>query len=88
MATIPAEKARTRFSEIINRAAYANERTIVTRHGKSVAAVISMPELEILERLMEVLENRADARAARAGIREADEEGTMSLDELKADLGL
>jgi prevent-host-death family protein len=37
--------------EIVNRAAYGGERTIVSRRGKPVAAVIPMEDLHLLERL-------------------------------------
>ncbi len=45
---ISAKEAREEFSEIINQAAYAAKRTIVTRHGKEVAAIIPISDLERL----------------------------------------
>ena len=48
---ISAKQAREEFSEIINQAAFGSKRTIVTRHGKEVAAVISISDLERLHNL-------------------------------------
>ncbi len=45
---ISAKQAREEFSDIINQAAYAAKRTIVTRHGKEVAAIIPISDLERL----------------------------------------
>ena len=45
---ISAKEAREEFSEIINQAAFGSKRTIITRHGKEVAAVISISDLERL----------------------------------------
>ena len=48
---ISAKEAREEFSEIINQAAFGSKRTIITRHGKEVAAVISISDLERLHNL-------------------------------------
>ena len=45
---ISAKQAREEFSDIINQAAYAAKRTIVTRHRKEVAAIIPISDLERL----------------------------------------
>lgn len=37
--------ARERFSEIVNEAAYADKRTVITRHGKEVAAIVPIGDL-------------------------------------------
>lgn len=88
MITLTTEEARARFGDVINRAAYGNERTIVTKHGKTMAAVVSMADLELLERLAASVEDSIDSQACSKGLREAETEGTMSLDELDAELGL
>ncbi len=54
-------KARTEFAELINRAAYGKERIILSRHGKSVAAIVPMESLKALEAL-EKLEDAADRK--------------------------
>lgn len=49
--TIPFSLARGCLTEIVNKAAYANERIILTRKGKKVAAIISLKDLQLLESL-------------------------------------
>jgi prevent-host-death family protein len=56
MIRLPASQARERFSEILNEVAYGNERMVLQRHGKDVAAVISAEDLKRFEEL----EDRAD----------------------------
>lgn len=41
-------EARENFSDLINKAAYGNERVILTRRGKALAAVIPLTDLNTL----------------------------------------
>ena len=41
-------EARENFSDLINKAAYGNERVILTRRGKALAAVIPLNDLDSL----------------------------------------
>ncbi|MBW1759297.1 MAG: type II toxin-antitoxin system Phd/YefM family antitoxin [Deltaproteobacteria bacterium] len=43
--------ARKKFANIINRVAFGNESFILTRHGESVAALVSMNDLKLLQEL-------------------------------------
>lgn len=88
MTTISAEKARSKLSDILNRAAYVNEPTILTRHGKSVAVVISVSDFELLERFIKKTEDKIDAQAIRAALKDLEAGETVSLDELKAEFGI
>jgi prevent-host-death family protein len=45
MRKMSAGDARERFSEIVNEAAYADRRTVITRHGKEVAAIVPIGDL-------------------------------------------
>ncbi len=58
---LSASQARASFAEAINRASFAGERTVIRRHGKDVAAVVSAEDLRILE----ALEDRRDLEEAR-----------------------
>ena len=80
-------EARDEFPELVNRAAYANERTIVSRRGKDLAAVISIADLRLLERLAQEEEDRLDVEEALAALREAEEKGTRPLRDLMLELG-
>jgi prevent-host-death family protein len=39
-------EARENFSEMINQAAYGNQRVVLTRRGKPLVAVISLQDLD------------------------------------------
>ena len=49
--TISAMNLREQIGDILNRVRYAGDRFIVERRGKPVAAIISVDELEHLERM-------------------------------------
>jgi prevent-host-death family protein len=55
--------ARSQFADIVSRAEYAGEYTIIHRHKKPVAAVIPISDLKLLERLEDEIDI-ADARKA------------------------
>jgi prevent-host-death family protein len=79
--------AREEFSEIVNRAAYGKERTIVSRRGKDLAAVIPVEDLQLLERLAREEMDRIDIQDARAALKESVEKGTIPLLDLMKELG-
>lgn len=88
MTTISTNELRQRLADLINRVAYSNERTLITRHGRPVAALISAADLEALE----ALEDRLDLEAADTALADADAEeaggrkGYYTLDEIKREL--
>jgi prevent-host-death family protein len=88
MNILSVEEARNGFTEVLNRAKYNNERTIVTRRGKEVGAIISMEDLRLLEVCVEALEDRADAELAHKRLASLDESGTIPLEEIASRLGL
>lgn len=61
-----ASTARANFAEIVSRAEYAGERTVVHRRKKPVAAVIPIEDLRLLERM----EDLADIEGARKALKE------------------
>lgn len=88
MTRLNVSKAREEFPEVVNRAAYGNERTIVSRRGKDLAAVIPIDDLRLLERLAQEEMDRIDIADARAALKEAEEKGTISLEDARKQLGL
>jgi prevent-host-death family protein len=88
MTRLNVSKARERFLEVVNRAAYRKERTIVSRRGKDLAAVISMDDLRLLARLAQEEMDRLDIDDARAALAEAAKKGTIPLEEARKRLGL
>jgi hypothetical protein len=77
-------KERAGFADAINRAAFGNERVLLRRRGRAVAAVVPLDDL----RLLEALEDRIDLVDARAALAQAHKQGAQSLDAILKDLGL
>jgi prevent-host-death family protein len=50
--------ARAHFADIVSRAEYAGERTVVHRRNKPVAVVVPIEDLELLERFEDELDLR------------------------------
>lgn len=48
MRKVSAGDARIRFAEIINEAAERSQRTVITRHGKEIAVLVPMADVEEL----------------------------------------
>jgi len=74
MTRVSVAEARKDLSEILNRAAYARERTVITRHDEDVAAVISIDEMRLLDALLERYEDETDIAEAREALLEARED--------------
>ena len=76
-------KERDGFADAINRAAFGNERVLLRRRGRAVAAVVPINDL----RLLEALENRIDLIEARAALAQANKNGAKPLDAILKELG-
>ena len=61
------------LGNVLNRAEHLRERIIVQRRGKDSAAIISIEDLKLFERLLEEAEDRLDVDSARAALAESDE---------------
>jgi prevent-host-death family protein len=73
---------RKNLAEAVNRAAYGGERVIVERHGKPVAALVSLRDVELLKQL----EDQRDLQAARKARKEKSKR--VPLANVKARLGM
>lgn len=80
--SLPASEARARFSEILNAVSVRGDRIILERHGKRVAALISIEDLEMFQ----YLEDKADIALADEALAEGGER--ISSEELKRQLGI
>jgi mRNA-degrading endonuclease RelE of RelBE toxin-antitoxin system len=76
-------KERDGFADAINRAAFGNERVLLRRRGRAVAAVVPINDL----RLLEALEIRIDLIEARAALAQANKHGAKPLDAILKELG-
>ena len=77
---LPATKARERLAEVLNEVSVRGDRVILERHGKDVAAVISIKDLELLE----LLEDRYDLDLVNVALSESEER--IPWDQVKASL--
>jgi prevent-host-death family protein len=83
MTSVTASSLKTHPSDILGRVRYGRERIAVTYHGKEIAAVVPVEDVRLLEKLEEAL----DSLDALESLHEAERDGTVSLAELKAQLG-
>ena len=84
MTHVPASTLRANLSEHLNRVAYSGERVVLERRGKAVAALVSIEDLELLEKL----EDELDVALARERIADAKKHRTVPWEKVKAKLGL
>jgi prevent-host-death family protein len=76
-------EAKEQFADLINRVAHNKERIVLTRRGKEIAAIIPIEDLALL---MES-QDKHDLHEAIDALKEARNAGTVSLEQLKEDLG-
>ena len=81
MPTLEASDVRQELSNTLNRVAFAGERVVINRHGKQVAALVSVEDLEFLL----AAEQQIDLAAAKKALKE---KGSIPWAELKRKLGL
>jgi antitoxin Phd len=77
-------EAREKFGDLVNRAALLSERVYVTKHGKRVAALVSVEDAELLE----ALEDKYDLEAIKEIRADIAKHGTVPFEELAKELGL
>ncbi|MEU3272093.1 type II toxin-antitoxin system Phd/YefM family antitoxin [Saccharomonospora sp. NPDC006951] len=78
-AELPISDARDHLGDVVAKVEHAQERTVLTRHGRPVAAVVSMEDF----RALEAAEDEADLLAARESL--ASEEPRVPHQEILAD---
>ncbi len=83
MAPVTAKQLKEHSADVLSRVQYGGERVPVTRHGKEVAAVVSIEDARLLDALEDVL----DGHDALEALAEAEREGTINLAELRKRLG-
>jgi prevent-host-death family protein len=69
---------RDHLSAYLNRAEFAGERVTITRNGRPSAALVSIEDLELLQRI----EDQLDIAAADEAVREAEAEGWLTWEEV------
>lgn len=82
--SVSAVEFRQGVSAVLSRVEYGHERVAVTRHGKPVAAVVPLEDLEALE----ALEDALDLAEAAKALAEAKRKGAAPWRKVKKELGL
>lgn len=70
---LPLRQLRDDLGSIVNETSYTGKRTVITRNGKDVAAIISIEDLELIEQL----EEQEDVAAFDEAIRNDDGQRTL-----------
>lgn len=81
--SINTANAKEEFAEIINRVYHHKERVILVRRGKEVAAIVPIEDLLLLQES----QDKSDLLEAVEALKEARNQGTITLEELKAQIG-
>lgn len=77
-------EAKEQFTDLINRVVHSKERVILTRRGKEIAAIIPLEDLKVLQES----QDRQDLREATEALKEARSIGTLTLEQLKDEMGV
>lgn len=84
MTKLKISEARKEFAELINRVAYGDERIILERSGKELAAVIPIGDLELLE----AIEDHIDLDEAKKALADPKNRKPAAWRKVKKELGL
>jgi prevent-host-death family protein len=77
-------EVRESFSTTVNRVAFGGERVVLTRHGRRVAAVVPIEDLDLLESI----EDARDLDEVRAALAEPANQERIGWEGLKRQLGI
>lgn len=75
--------AKEELTELVNRVSHHKERIILTRRENEIAAIVPIEDLQFLINS----QNKNDLEEAAEALKEARAQGTLTLDELKTDIG-
>jgi prevent-host-death family protein len=81
MKSLDASQLRQQIADALNTVAYAGERIAIHRHGKRIAVLVPVDDLELLE----ALEDRLDLALAKKALKE---KGRIPWQQAKKTLGL
>ena len=76
--------ARDNFADTLNRVSYSKERVVIRRHGKDIAAVVPIEDLQFLEEL----ENQLDLQEVLKALKESEGKKNIPWEKVKKELDL
>lgn len=71
--------AKEGFSELLNRVSQQNERIVLVRRDKAIAAIVPMADFNRLQ----LMQDQEDVQEAIDALHEAKERGSLTIDELE-----
>jgi prevent-host-death family protein len=80
---ISTAEAKETFIDLVNQVAHNKERIILTRRGKEIAAIVPMEDLQLIQNS----QDQSDLQAAIDSLQETREKGSLTLEELKKQIG-
>lgn len=86
--TISITEARATLADLVNEIYYGLEDYLITRRNKKLAVLIPPQRYQLFLELLERYSDELDNLEAEKALEEARREGTISLEQLKAELGL
>jgi prevent-host-death family protein len=86
--TISITEARATLADLVNEIYYGIEDYLITRRNKKLAVLIPPQRYRLFLELLERYEDELDNLDAEKALEESRREGTISLEQLKAELGL
>jgi antitoxin Phd len=75
--------AKEKFTELLNHVNHTKERVLLVRRGKEIAALVSIEDLQFLE----TTQDKHDLHEAIDALKEAKNTGTITLEQLKEEIG-
>ena len=84
MASMSIAQARDNFTDVVNNAIDNHERTVLTRRGKGVVAIVPLFDIELLD----MLEDRNDALLVEEAWKDVKINGTKPLEAVLKELDL
>lgn len=88
MTTVPLGDARDHLSEYVAEVERTHDRVTITRHGKPVAVLMSVDDLEGIEETFDILRTPGALEAIREGAADAAAGRFADNDEIKARYGV
>src|SRR5881409_2649186 len=84
---VPVREFRSNLSRLLSDVADRRDHVLVTRNGKPAAVLVPIDEYEALEESAEILSDSATLSAIEAGLAELARGDSVTLDDLRHELG-
>ncbi len=85
--TVPVRELRKNLSRLLSDVSDRRDHVLVTRNGRPAAVLVPIDEYEALEETAEILSDSATLAAIEAGLAELARGDSVTLDDLRRDLG-